>query len=56
MAQHGIDGVFLRRKAGSLETHGRYDSPQAEWTKWRDDVGQLVEYAAEREGRTFALM
>jgi hypothetical protein len=56
MAKHGVDGAFLRRIAADLEVDGSFSGPKAELTKWRDDVGQLVLQAAEKENRSIAIL
>ena len=52
MAQHGVDGAFLQRFAGQtdLEAGNRAIRDQ------RDEVGDRVREAAEKEGRVFAIM
>ena len=52
MAQHGVDGAFLQRFAGQtdLEAGNRAIRDQ------RDEVGDCVREAAEKEGRVFAIM
>jgi hypothetical protein len=51
MAEHGIDGAFLQRFAEQCQP-GQENSIR----KLRDEVGQLVREAAEKEGRVFAIM
>ena len=52
MAEHGVDGAFLQRFLGQCDlergTHGV--------RKIRDEVGDRVREAAEKEGRVFAIM
>ncbi|KAI0638931.1 hypothetical protein C8Q77DRAFT_17830 [Trametes polyzona] len=52
MAQHGVDGAFLQRFLGQTDleqgNHGIRNQ--------RDEVGDRVMEAAEREGRVFAIM
>jgi hypothetical protein len=49
MAQHGVDGVFLQRFAGQCDGDTGI-------RRLRDEVGERVKEAAEREGRVFAIM
>ena len=51
MAEHGIDGAFLQRFAEQCQP-----GQERSIRKLRDDVGQLVRDAAEKEGRVFAIM
>ncbi|KAI0761654.1 hypothetical protein BD413DRAFT_588521 [Trametes elegans] len=52
MAQHGVDGAFLQRFLGQTDleqgNHGIRNQ--------RDEVGDRVKEAAEKEGRVFAIM
>ncbi|THV01292.1 hypothetical protein K435DRAFT_750477 [Dendrothele bispora CBS 962.96] len=48
MARHGVDGAFLQRFAGQCEHEGL--------RKQRDEIGDNVRVAAEKEGRVFAIM
>ena len=52
MAEHGVDGVFLQRFAGQCDM----DAGQEGIRRIRDEVGERVREAAEREGRVFAIM
>lgn len=49
MAQHAVDGAFLQRFAGQCEND---DSMRNQ----RDEIGDRVREAAEKEGRVFAIM
>ena len=51
MAEHGIDGAFLQRFAEQCQP-GLENGIR----KLRDEVGQIVREAAEKEGRVFAIM
>jgi len=51
MAEHGVDGAFLQRFAEQCQP-GQEHSIR----RLRDEVGQLVRDAAEKEGRVFAIM
>ncbi|EMD41457.1 hypothetical protein CERSUDRAFT_110033 [Gelatoporia subvermispora B] len=51
MALHGVDGAFLQRFAGQCDLPGN----EGIW-KQRDEVGDRVREAAEKEGRVFAIM
>ena len=50
MAEHGVDGAFLQRFAGQCE------SGNEGIMRIRDEVGDRVREAAEKEGRVFAIM
>src|SRR5687767_13137174 len=50
MAEHGVDGAFLQRFAGQC------DPANEGIRRVRDEVGDRVREAAEREGRVFAIM
>ena len=52
MAQHGVDGAFLQRFAGQCDT--RADNSGIR--RIRDEVGDRVQEAAEKNGRVFAIM
>ncbi|KAJ8088811.1 hypothetical protein PM082_014057 [Marasmius tenuissimus] len=52
MARHGVDGAFLQRFAGQCDTETR--SPGLR--RLRDEIGDRVRDAAEKEGRVFAIM
>ena len=52
MAQHGVDGAFLQRFAGQCDIQGGNEGIR----RIRDEVGDLVKDAAEKEGRVFAIM
>lgn len=52
MAKHGVDGVFLQRFAGQCDL----ETGNAGIRRIRDEVGDRVKEAAEREGRVFAIM
>ncbi|TFK38727.1 hypothetical protein BDQ12DRAFT_683236 [Crucibulum laeve] len=52
MAEHGVDGVFLQRFAGQCDLEGG----NAGIMRIRDEVGDRVKEAAEKEGRVFAIM
>ena len=49
MAEHGVDGAFLQRFAGQCDGDSGI-------RRHRDEVGERVREAAEREGRVFAIM
>ena len=49
MAEHGVDGAFLQRFAGQCDEGEGI-------LRIRDEVGERVREAAEREGRVFAIM
>ncbi|KAF8627290.1 hypothetical protein AX17_006335 [Amanita inopinata Kibby_2008] len=52
MAEHGVDGAFLQRFAGQCDLEaGNYGIMRI-----RDEVGDRVKEAAEKEGRVFAIM
>ncbi|KAK7468293.1 hypothetical protein VKT23_002807 [Stygiomarasmius scandens] len=48
MARHGVDGAFLQRFAGQCDHDGL--------RRQRDEIGDHVRDAAEKEGRVFAIM
>ena len=52
MAQHGVDGAFLQRLACQCDT--RADNSGIR--RIRDEVGDRVQEAAEKNGRAFAIM
>jgi hypothetical protein len=52
MAQHGVDGAFLQRFAGQCD--GRPDNSGIR--RIRDEVGDRVREAAEKNGRAYAIM
>jgi hypothetical protein len=53
MARHGVDGAFLQRFAGQCDL----EFPGNEGMfRIRDEVGASVRFAAEKEGRVFAIM
>ncbi|KLO08176.1 hypothetical protein SCHPADRAFT_944668 [Schizopora paradoxa] len=56
MAMHGVDGAFLQRFAGQCEVDGRTEGGNSDIMRWRDEVGDRVREAAEKEGRVFAIM
>ncbi|KAI0735710.1 hypothetical protein C8Q76DRAFT_781999 [Earliella scabrosa] len=52
MAQHGVDGAFLQRFAGQCDLEQGNEGIR----KIRDEVGDRVKEAAEKEGRVFAII
>ncbi|KAG5651099.1 hypothetical protein H0H81_009855 [Sphagnurus paluster] len=52
MAEHGVDGAFLQRFATQCDLEGGSEGIR----RIRDEVGDLVRQAAEKEGRVFAIM
>lgn len=52
MAQHGVDGAFLQRFAGQCDLEAGNEGIM----RIRDEVGDRVREAAEKEGRVFAIM
>lgn len=52
MALHGVDGAFLQRFLGQCDVEGGNEAIRNQ----RDEVGDLVKQAAEKEGRTYAIM
>jgi len=52
MAEHGVDGAFLQRFAGQCDLENGNEGVR----RLRDEVGDRVREAAEREGRVFAIM
>ncbi|KAF8236974.1 hypothetical protein L208DRAFT_1432071 [Tricholoma matsutake] len=52
MAEHGIDGVFLQRFASECDVEAGNEGIR----RIRDEVGDRVLEAAEKEGRVFAIM
>lgn len=52
MAEHGVDGAFLQRFAGQTDLEAGNEGI----LRIRDEVGDRVREAAEREGRVFAIM
>lgn len=54
MAEHGVDGAFLQRFAGQCDFID--DNHNEGIFRMRDEIGDRVREAAEREGRVFAIM
>ena len=52
MAQHGVDGAFLQRFASECDGRGGNDGIR----RIRNEVGERVREAAEKNGRAFAIM
>ncbi|KAH9487307.1 hypothetical protein JR316_0001379 [Psilocybe cubensis] len=52
MAEHGVDGAFLQRFAGQCDLEAGNEGIM----RIRDEVGERVREAAEKEGRVFAIM
>ncbi|KAF9261979.1 hypothetical protein L218DRAFT_945729 [Marasmius fiardii PR-910] len=52
MARHGIDGAFLQRFAGQCDI----ENGRSGIRRLRDEIGDYVKDAAEKEGRVFAIM
>lgn len=52
MAEHGVDGAFLQRFAGETDLEAGNEGMR----RIRDEVGDRVREAAEKEGRVFAIM
>ncbi|TCD68594.1 hypothetical protein EIP91_010383 [Steccherinum ochraceum] len=52
MALHGVDGAFLQRFAGQCDLEAGNQAIRDQ----RDEVGDRVREAAEKEGRVFAIM
>ncbi|KAK2459789.1 hypothetical protein APHAL10511_008221 [Amanita phalloides] len=52
MAEHGIDGAFLQRFAGQCDLKAGQEGIR----RIRDEIGDRVQEAAEKEGRVFAIM
>ncbi|KAJ2912412.1 hypothetical protein MD484_g8005, partial [Candolleomyces efflorescens] len=52
MAEHGVDGAFLQRFAGQCDVEGGHHGIR----RIRDEVGDRVREAAEKEDRVFAIM
>lgn len=52
MAEHGIDGAFLQRFLGQCDLEAGNEGIR----RIRDEVGDRVVEAAEKEGRVFAIM
>ena len=52
MAEHGIDGAFLQRFASECDVEFGNEGIR----RIRDEVGDRVLEAAEKEGRVFAIM
>ncbi|KAG6901998.1 hypothetical protein C0995_005798 [Termitomyces sp. Mi166 len=52
MAEHGVDGAFLQRFVGQCDLETGNEGIR----RIRDEVGDRVREAAEKEGRTFAIM
>ena len=53
MAENGVDGVFLQRFLGLCDIAGGGNDGNR---RIRDQVGDHVQRAAEREGRVYAIM
>jgi hypothetical protein len=53
MAENGVDGAFLQRFVGLCDVAG---GGSDENRRIRDEVGDNVQQAAEREGRVYAIM
>lgn len=52
MALHGVDGAFLQRFLGQCDLEQGNEAIRSQ----RDEVGELVRRAAEKEGRVYAIM
>lgn len=52
MARHGVDGAFLQRFLGQCDVENGNEGIRRQ----RDEVGDRVKEAAEKEGRVFAIM
>ncbi len=52
MAEHGVDGVFLQRFAGQTDLEAGNEGIR----NIRDEVGDRVREAAEKEDRVFSIM
>lgn len=52
MAENGVDGAFLQRFLGATEIEGGDERSR----NLRDEIGDRVQEAAEKEGRVFAIM
>jgi hypothetical protein len=52
MAQHSVDGAFLQRFATQVDIEMGNEGIM----RIRDEVGDRVREAAEKEGRVFAIM
>jgi hypothetical protein len=52
MAENGVDGAFLQRFAGQTDLEAGNEGIR----RIRDEVGDCVRDAAEKEGRVFAIM
>lgn len=52
MAENGVDGAFLQRFLGATDMEGGDDRSR----NLRDEIGDRVQEAAEKEGRVFAIM
>ncbi len=52
MALHGVDGAFLQRFLGQCDLEGGNENIRNQ----RDEVGDRVREAAEKEGRVFTIM
>lgn len=53
MATHGVDGAFLQRFTNQVDVIHDVNVPLR---SFRDEVGDVVQAAAEKEGRVFAIM
>ncbi|KAJ7058684.1 hypothetical protein C8F01DRAFT_1059402, partial [Mycena amicta] len=58
MAEHGVDGAFLQRFVGQVDSEeaGNRDERFGGTLRLRDEVGRRVREAAEAEGRVWAIM
>ncbi|EIM92038.1 uncharacterized protein STEHIDRAFT_136079 [Stereum hirsutum FP-91666 SS1] len=52
MAENGVDGAFLQRFLGATDVEGGDERSR----NLRDEIGDRVQEAAEKEGRVFAIM
>lgn len=52
MAENGVDGAFLQRFLGATDVEGGNEGSR----NLRDEIGDRVQEAAEKEGRVFAIM
>jgi hypothetical protein len=53
MAQHGVDGAFLQRFLSQVDLE---QAGNEGIMRIRDEIGDRVREAAEKEGRVFAIM